>query len=88
MRIAMIGTGYVGLTTGACFASLGNNVICLDVDEKRIAELKNGKLPFYEPELKEMVQMNSKEERLHFTTNAEEAIQNSDIIFITVGTPS
>jgi len=88
MKITMIGTGYVGLTTGTCFANLGNTVICLDIDEKRISNLNKGVLPFYEPGLKEMVEQNTKEKRLVFTTDAKKAISESDIIFITVGTPS
>ncbi|MFH1053419.1 MAG: UDP-glucose/GDP-mannose dehydrogenase family protein [Candidatus Woesearchaeota archaeon] len=88
MKITMIGTGYVGLTTGACFANLGNDVICLDIDENRIVNLSNGKLPFFEPGLKEMVDINVKEGRLNFTTDSKKAVQESDVIFITVGTPS
>ncbi|MFH1316898.1 MAG: UDP-glucose/GDP-mannose dehydrogenase family protein [Candidatus Woesearchaeota archaeon] len=88
MKITMIGTGYVGLTTGACFANLGNDVICLDIDENRIVNLNNGKLPFFEPGLKEMVEINVKEGRLDFTTDGKKAVQESDVIFITVGTPS
>src|SRR3989344_7417276 len=88
MKLTMIGTGYVGLTTGTCFANLGNNVVCLDVDKNRIENLQKGELPFFEPGLKEMVDINVRERRLTFTTDATQAIHNSDIIFITVGTPS
>lgn len=87
MNICVIGTGYVGLVTGACFAESGNNVICVDVDEKKIGSLKNGKVHFYEPGLEELVQKNSKEGRLCFTTILQEALQKSSIIFIAVGTP-
>ena len=88
MKITMIGSGYVGLTTGTCFANLGNNVICLDVDKSKIDLLKQGEMPFFEPGLKEMVEQNVKENRLTFTTEVEEAIKSSDIIFLCVGTPS
>ncbi|MBT4824918.1 UDP-glucose/GDP-mannose dehydrogenase family protein [Candidatus Woesearchaeota archaeon] len=87
MRITMVGTGYVGLTTGACLANLGNDVICLDIDEKKIATLNNGKMPIYEPGLKELVLRNVEEGRLRFTTETKYAIESSDIIFIAVGTP-
>ena len=88
MKITMIGTGYVGLTTGTCLANLGNEVICLDIDQKRIDNLLKGIMPFYEPGLKEIVELNTKEKRLSFTTDAKKAITDSDVIFITVGTPS
>nr|WP_290665222.1 UDP-glucose/GDP-mannose dehydrogenase family protein [Ardenticatena sp.] len=86
-RIAVIGTGYVGLVTGTCFADLGNRVICLDIDEEKIERLKQGVIPIYEPGLEEMVRRNLQAERLSFTTSYEEAITNSDIVFIAVGTP-
>ena len=87
MRITMVGTGYVGLTTGACLANLGNDVICLDIDEKKIAMLNKGEMPIYEPGLKELVLRNVEEGRLRFTTETKYAIESSDIIFIAVGTP-
>lgn len=87
MRITMVGTGYVGLTTGACLANLGNDVICLDIDEKKIATLQKGEMPIYEPGLKEIVLVNVEEGRLRFTTDTKYAIESSDIIFIAVGTP-
>ncbi|MGH7900858.1 MAG: UDP-glucose dehydrogenase family protein [Thermodesulfobacteriota bacterium] len=87
MNIGIVGTGYVGLVTGACFAESGNNVICIDVDEGKIESLENGKVPFYEPGLDDLVNKNLKEGRLHFTTNLSEAIQKSFIVFIAVGTP-
>ena len=88
MRLAVIGTGYVGLVTGACFANLGNDVICVDIDDGRISSLRRGIMPFYEPGLREMVEQNSQQRRLMFTTDSQLAIENSDIIFIAVGTPS
>ncbi|MDY6861537.1 MAG: UDP-glucose/GDP-mannose dehydrogenase family protein, partial [Thermodesulfobacteriota bacterium] len=88
MNFAIIGTGYVGLVTGSCFAETGNDVICVDVDSKRIESLTSGKIPFYEPGLEEIVKRNVKEGRLVFTNNIKEAVENSLIIFICVGTPS
>jgi len=88
MKITMIGTGYVGLTTGTCFANLGHNVICLDIDEKKIKNLNKGILPIYEPGLKELVERGVKEKRLSFTTDVKHAIEESKVIFIAVGTPS
>lgn len=87
MKIAMIGTGYVGLVTGTCFAELGNEVICVDNDEKKIEKLRNSVIPIYEPGLEEMVAKNVKENRLSFTTNIKDAAKECDIIFIAVGTP-
>tara|TARA_B100000315_G_scaffold260116_1_gene319370 strand:+ start:1451 stop:2737 length:1287 start_codon:yes stop_codon:yes gene_type:complete len=84
----MIGSGYVGLITGACFANLGNTVICMDVDQKKIDMLNNGEMPIYEPGLKEMVLQNAKENRLSFTSDMKKAVSESDIIFLCVGTPS
>jgi UDPglucose 6-dehydrogenase len=85
-RISVIGTGYVGLVTGACLAELGNQVWCIDTDESKIAQLNNGTVPFFEPGLEELVERNSRSDRLHFGTSP--AILNScDIIFIAVGTP-
>ena len=87
MNIAVIGTGYVGLVGGTCLASLGNEVICVDIDEKKVALLNAGGVPIYEPGLEEMVKRNIKEKRLTFTTNISEAIKKSQAIFIAVGTP-
>ena len=82
MRITMVGTGYVGLTTGACLANLGNDVICLDIDEKKIAMLNKGEMPIYEPGLKELVLRNVEEGRLRFTTETKYAIESSDIVLV------
>ena len=71
MRLAVIGTGYVGLVTGACFANLGNDVICVDIDDGRISSLRRGIMPFYEPGLREMVEQNSQQRRLMFTTDSQ-----------------
>ena len=87
MKIAVVGTGYVGLVMGACLAENGNNVICVDKDESKIATLKGGKMPIYEPGLEEMVRRNHSEERLSFTTDLPAAVEASDIVFIAVGTP-
>ena len=88
MNIGVVGAGYVGLVTGTCFAEMGNDVICADVDAKKIDMLKRGRSPIYEPGLKELIQRNTHENRLTFTTNVAEAIQGSLIVFIAVGTPS
>ncbi|HEU4345680.1 MAG TPA: UDP-glucose/GDP-mannose dehydrogenase family protein [Candidatus Binatia bacterium] len=87
MKIAVIGTGYVGLVAGTCFAETGNDVICVDIDEQKISMLRGGKVPIYEPGLEEMVRRNAEEQRLSFTTELEPAIKRSTIIFIAVGTP-
>ena len=87
MKIAVVGTGYVGLVLGACLAENGNSVVCVDKDESKIDMLKAGKMPIYEPGLEEMVRRNEHEERLTFTTNLPAAIQASEIVFIAVGTP-
>ncbi len=87
MRVTVIGTGYVGLVTGTCLANLGNEVICLDIDKKKIENLKKGILPIYEPGLKEILDRNAHEQRLSFTTNTKNAVQASEIIMIAVGTP-
>ncbi|MEW6129227.1 MAG: UDP-glucose/GDP-mannose dehydrogenase family protein [Acidobacteriota bacterium] len=87
MNIAVIGTGYVGLVTGACFADFGNNVICVDKDEAKIGKLKNGELPIFEPGLETIVVKNVKEGRLSFTTNLVDAVEKALVVFVAVGTP-
>jgi UDPglucose 6-dehydrogenase len=87
MKIAVVGSGYVGLVTGACFAERGNTVTCVDIDEKKINMLKNGQSPIYEPGLDELITSNAKEERLFFTTSLAEAMQTAEVVFIAVGTP-
>ncbi len=87
MKIAVVGTGYVGLVTGTCFAEMGNKVWCVDVDEQKIERLQKGIIPIYEPGLESMVQKNYELEHLHFTTDINEALQEADICFIAVGTP-
>ena len=87
MNVCVIGTGYVGLVTGAVFADLGNDVICVDNDKEKIARLKKGVMPIYEPGLEEMVQRNVSDNRLSFTTDIAGAVKKSEVIFIAVGTP-
>lgn len=87
MKVAVVGTGYVGLVTGTCFANMGNKVWCVDVDEKKIENLKNGIIPIYEPGLSEMVLQNYHTNNLHFTTQIREALEICNICFIAVGTP-
>lgn len=87
MKVTMIGTGYVGLVTGTCFAESGNDVICLDVDQSKVDLLNSGGIPIYEPGLTELVKRNAAAGRLQFTTNYEEAISGAKCVFICVGTP-
>jgi len=87
MKIAIVGTGYVGLVTGTCFSDVGIEVVCVDIDQKKIDNLKKGVLPIYEPGLDEMVERNFKKERLKFSTNLAESIVGAEVIFIAVGTP-
>src|SRR5437879_6446727 len=88
MNISVIGTGYVGLVTGACFAEFGVHVTCMDKDERRIAQLDKGEIPIYEPGLAELVRKGLSEGRLIFTTDLGQAVETGLAIFIAVGTPS
>jgi UDPglucose 6-dehydrogenase len=88
MKLCMIGTGYVGLVSGVCFSDIGNKVYCVDKDKKKIDLLNNGKIPIYEPGLEEILKKNYRQKRLIFTSDLKKAVDNSDIIFICVGTPS
>jgi UDPglucose 6-dehydrogenase len=87
MNVCVIGTGYVGLVTGAVFADLGNDVICVDNDERKVERLRRGEMPIYEPGLEEMVKRNTEENRISFTTDIAEAVTRSLVVFIAVGTP-
>jgi len=87
MKVAIVGSGYVGLVTGTCFAEVGIDVMCVDIDTKKIENLKNGVIPIYEPGLEEMVHRNMKKGRLQFTTNIAEALQDCEVLFSAVGTP-
>ena len=88
MHVAVVGTGYVGLVSGACFSEFGHNVICVDKDAKKIAGLKQGEMPIYEPGLQKLVEGNAEAGRLSFTTDLAEAVKDADAVFIAVGTPS
>lgn len=88
MNICIVGTGYVGLVTAACFAEMGNQVVCVDINDQVIDELKNGNIHIYEPHLEEMVQKNTKEKRLSFTTELSQGMRDALFVFICVGTPS
>ena len=88
MKLCMIGTGYVGLVSGVCFSDLGNDVVCVDKDENKINKLKKGIIPIYEPGLEEIVKKNFKNKRLKFSTDVNDSVKKSDIVFICVGTPT
>jgi UDPglucose 6-dehydrogenase len=85
--LGIIGTGYVGLVTGTCLAEMGNNVICEDIDEKKIVDLNNDRMPIFETGLYDLIRKNKNSGRISFTSDFDEAIEKSDIILITVGTP-
>jgi UDPglucose 6-dehydrogenase len=87
MRVTMIGAGYVGLVSGACFADFGHHVTCIDKDAKKVAALNNGEIPIFEPGLDDLVLANVRQERLHFATDTA-AVRESDAVFIAVGTPA
>jgi UDPglucose 6-dehydrogenase len=87
MNIAVVGTGYVGLVTGTCFAETGNHVVCVDIDAKKVERLRNGEIPIFEPGLDLLFERNTKQGRLHFTTNLKEAIDKSQIVFLALPTP-
>ncbi|HUP01221.1 MAG TPA: UDP-glucose/GDP-mannose dehydrogenase family protein [Gemmatimonadota bacterium] len=88
MHVGVFGAGYVGLVTGTCFAEMGNEVICCDVDAERVARLRSGEVPIYEPGLEELLRKNIEEGRLSFTTDAGETVRRSEVLFIAVGTPA
>ncbi len=88
MRIAMVGAGYVGLVSGACFADFGHHVVCIDKDLEKVAALGRGEIPIYEPGLTELVASNVNQSRLTFTDEIKAAVGNADVVFIAVGTPS
>ena len=87
MNIAVVGTGYVGLVSGTCFAETGNNVICVDIDKNKVERMRNGEVPIYEPGLEILFERNTKQGRLKFTTNLKEAVDNAEIIFLALPTP-
>ena len=87
MRLAVIGSGYVGLVAGACFAETGNDVICVDADSEKVERLRRNEIPIHEPGLEPMVRRNQEAGRLRFTTSLDEAVEHARIIFIAVGTP-
>lgn len=87
MNIAVVGTGYVGLVTGTCFAETGNNVVCVDIDANKVEKMKNGYVPIYEPGLETLFERNTKQGRLHFTTDLKSAIDSAQIIFLALPTP-
>ena len=87
MKITVVGTGYVGLVVGACLAETGNDVVCVDVDQRKIRGLRRGRIPIYEPGLDELVRRNQTEKRLAFSTALSRATRRAEVIFIAVGTP-
>jgi len=87
MKISIVGTGYVGLVTGTCFADVGNQVLCVDKDQSKIDQLLNGEIPIFEPGLDSLVKANVEADRLQFTTDIKQAVEHAEIMFIAVGTP-
>ena len=87
MKIAVVGTGYVGLVAGACLAETGNDVVCVDKDEAKVRMLRRGRMPIFEPGLEELVRRNAAEKRLTFTTQLPRAVRAATVVFIAVGTP-
>src|SRR5579862_3313646 len=87
MKIAVVGTGYVGLVTGTCFADTGNDICCVDIDVAKVNKLKSGQITIYEPGLEKLFLRNLKEERLHFTTNLAEGLKDAQIVFLALPTP-
>ena len=87
MNITVVGTGYVGLVTGTCFAETGNHVICVDIDVDKVQRMKNGEVPIYEPGLELLFERNTKQGRLHFTTDLKAAIKDAQVIFLALPTP-
>lgn len=88
MKVSVFGTGYVGLVTGVCFAEMGNDVTCVDIDQNRVAMLREGKSPIYEPGIDDLITSNIEEKRIQFTTDFKTAVEQSDLLFIAVGTPA
>ena len=87
MKITVVGTGYVGLVTGTCLAETGNQVFCVDIDEKKVNKLRNGQITIYEPGLEKLFERNLKEGRMQFTTDLREGIEDAEIIFLALPTP-
>ncbi|HSX27337.1 MAG TPA: 3-hydroxyacyl-CoA dehydrogenase NAD-binding domain-containing protein, partial [Patescibacteria group bacterium] len=87
MKISVVGTGYVGLVTGTCFAKMGNHVTCVDIDEAKVRQMQEGKVPIYEPDLEALFERNIKEERLSFTTSLAEGIKDAQAIILALPTP-
>ena len=88
MKVTVIGTGYVGLVTGACLADVGHEVLCVDLDQRKVDRLNQGEIPIHEPGLETVVRRNAAEKRLSFTTDIAEGVRDADAVFIAVGTPS
>src|SRR4051794_24676421 len=88
MRLCVVGTGYVGLVSGACFAEIGNDVVCADIDRGKIDRLRAGEIPIFEPGLEELIKRNAGAGRMQFTPEVEKAVAQAEVIFIAVGTPS